>query len=270
MDLKGWDRIEIKETKELPDNAWAFGYFHSSHEDWDGKTWVINLRELKIRDLALFTLGDVRGKKILDVGCGSGAYMLTIAKMGGKIFGQDISADHVSKSSVLLKENGFDANVKAGDAVKILFDDNYFDAVFSADFFEHISYEQKDQVISEVYRVLKPGGVFTIKTPNLDYLKLSTFLKRCVAVFRLKSPFNIYIPHTHNNPDNEHHGLTNYAELSKILFNHMFHCPDVVNVPLIRGNLPKLITSILFGKKRFNEQIIITTRKPLFYSFYSS
>jgi len=268
--LKGWDSIEIKKTEELPKNAWVLGYFHSSHENWNGKTWTRNLHELKIRDLALFALGDVRGKKILDIGCGFGAYMLTIAKMSGNVSGQDISADHVSKSSMLLKENGFDADVKVGDAVKLLFEDSYFDIVFSADFFEHINYEQKNQVISEVYRVLKPGGVFIIKTPNLDYLKLSTFLKRCMAMLRLKSPFNIYIPHTHNNPNNEHHGLTTYSELSKILFDNMFHCPEVINIPLKRKGLPRWVTIFLFGKKRFNEQIIITARKPLFYSFYSS
>ncbi|MDP8230822.1 MAG: methyltransferase domain-containing protein [Candidatus Gorgyraea atricola] len=269
MDLKGWDKMEIKKTEELPSNAWTLGYYHSSHENWDGKTWVRNLHELKIRDLALFVLGDVRCKKILDIGCGPGIYMLTIAKMGGKVSGQDISSDYVNKSSILLKENGFDADVKAGDAVKLLFEDNYFDGVFSADFFEHINYEQKNQVISEVYRVLKPGGTFTIKTPNLDYLRLSVFLKRCMAVFRLRSPFRIYIPHTHNNPNNEHHGLTTYAELSNILFDHMFHSPKVVNIPLKRKGLSKWVTNFLFGKKRFNEQIIVTTRKPLFYGFYS-
>lgn len=84
--------------------------------------------------MALFTLGDVRGKKILDIRCGAWAYMLTIAKMGGKIFGQDISVDYVSRPSMLLKENGFDAGIKAEDAVKLLFEDNYFDGVFSSDF----------------------------------------------------------------------------------------------------------------------------------------
>ena len=143
MDLKGWNRIEIKKTEELSNNAWESGYFHSSHENWDGETWVRNLHELQIRDLALFTLGDVCGRKILDIGCGSGEYMLTIAKMGGKVSGQDISSGNISNSLKILRENGFDADAKVGDAVKLLFNDNYFDAVFSADLFEHISYEQK-------------------------------------------------------------------------------------------------------------------------------
>lgn len=269
MESRGWNAIEIKKTEELPKYDWIFGYFHLSHENWDGKSWIRNLNELKIRDLALFTLGDVKGKKILDIGCGSGVYMLTIAKMGGKVSGQDISADYVSRASALLRENGFDADINTGDAVKLLFEDNCFDMVFSADFFEHINCEQKNKVIAEAYRVLKPGGILTVKTPNLEYLKFSTFLKRCAVVLRLKLPFNIHIPHTHNNPNNEHHGLTTYAELSKILFDNMFHYPVVIDMPLKRKGMPGWVTNFLFGKKKFNEQIIITARKALFYSLYS-
>jgi 2-polyprenyl-3-methyl-5-hydroxy-6-metoxy-1,4-benzoquinol methylase len=219
--------------------------------------------------LALFTIGDVRDKKVLDIGCGSGAYMLTIAKMGGKVSGQDISSGNIENSLKILKQNGFDGDAKIGDAANLLFADNYFDAVFSADFFEHISYEKKNQVIAEVYRVLKPGGVFTIKTPNLDYLKITLILKKISAISRFRSPFNIYIPHTHANPNNEHHGLTTFLELEKILFNNMFHSPKITYIPLVRKNMPMWITKLLFGKKRFTEQIIITTYKPLFYGFYS-
>jgi hypothetical protein len=56
MVFKERDLIAIKKTEELPKNAWALGYFYSSHENWDGKTWVRNLHELQIRDLTLFTL----------------------------------------------------------------------------------------------------------------------------------------------------------------------------------------------------------------------
>ena len=269
MDLKESDRVEIKKYEELSNNAWALGYFCLSDEDGNEKTWVRNFHELFIRDLALFALGDVKNKKILDLGCGSGEYILTMFKMGGICSGQDISSRFVNKALNMLKKGKFRADIKIGSVTKLLFDDNFFDAVFSADFFEHINYEEKNKVISEVYRVLKPGGILTIKTPNLDYLKLSTFLRRCVAILRLKSPFNIYIPHTHHNPDNDHHGLTTYAEVSKILINHMFHCPEVTNISLKRKGLPKWVTSFLFGKKRFTEQIIISSRKPLFYGFYS-
>lgn len=268
MNSKGWDRIEIKKTEELDKDAGVKGFFRSSHENWDEKSWKRNFHELMIRDLLLFTLGDVKDKRILDIGCGEGAYLDIIAKIGGQIFGQDINSEYVNRALKNLKEKGYSTDIKVGTATKILFNDNYFDVVFAADFFEHVSYDEKDRVIAEVYRVLKPGGLFVIKTPNLDYLKISLFLKRISAVLKFKSPFNIHIAHTHNNPDNQHCGLTTYAELEELLFNNTFHFSKVTYIPLIRKNLPSIITKLLYGKRRFCEQIIIATRKPLLLGFY--
>lgn len=270
MTVKGWQSTISKNTEELPPYSWLLGYFHSRHDNWDGKTWSLNLHELQLRDLALFAIGDVEGKKVLDVGCGSGEYMLTLAKMGANVSGQDISNDSVCRASSLLAENGFTADLKSSDAAKLQFNDNYFDAVFTADFFEHISYSQKQQVILEIYRVLKPSGVLVIKTPNLSYLKISVFLKRVKAFLSFRSPFFIYIPHTHNNPDNEHHGLTTYKELEKLLLCSMFHFPETIFALLIRKRLPLFVSKFLFRKKLFTEHIIISVRKPAFYGFYCS
>ena len=264
-----WDRIEIKKSEELPENAWALGYFHSSHEKWDGKTWVRNFHELYIRDMALFALGAVQGERVLDIGCGTGEYMDIMAKMGGVVSGQDISPDCANVALKRLKEKEVNTDIKVGDATKLLFADNYFDAVFSADFFEHITLDQKNKVVSEAYRVLKPGGIFVIKTPNLAYLKISVLIKRVRAILKFKSPLDIYIPHTHNNPDNQHCGLTTHRELEGILLNHMFHAPEITYVYLRRKYIPKAVLSFLYGKKRFSEQIIIEAKKPLFFGFYS-
>lgn len=261
--MKGWNRTEIKSNEELPVDAWTLGYFRISD-----KTWARNFHELMIRDLALFALGDVRGKRVLDVGCGSGEYMDIIAKMGGEVSGQDIFEEAVKRAKEMLKTNGFSADIKVGDAEKLQFKDNYFDGVFSADLFEHIEYDKKEKIVSEIYRVLKPGGALVIKTPNLDYLKITLLLKRIAALLRFKNPFRIYIAHTRNNPDNQHCGLTTYAELERILLNNMFHYPEIFYVPLVRRGLPAAITKFLYGKKKFTEQIIIWARKPLFYGFF--
>ena len=268
MSVTGWSRVEIKKAEELSGDAWAQGYFHSSHDHWDGKTWVRNFHELMMRDLLLLALGDVTGKKILEIGCGQGIYLDLIAKMGGEVSGQDICAEYVNKALMNLRSKEYDADIQVGDAQKLLFRDHSFDGVFTADFFEHITREEKHAVVAEVFRVLKPGGVFVIKTPNLDYLKISLMLKRLAAVLRFKSPLNIHIAHTHNNPDNQHCGLTTYGELEEILLYHFFHPPTITYIPLMRKRLPVGIRKLLYGKKTFCEQILVTTRKPLFLGFY--
>jgi 2-polyprenyl-3-methyl-5-hydroxy-6-metoxy-1,4-benzoquinol methylase len=262
-----WDSVETRTNEDLPKNSWALGYFLSPYKGWDGKTWTRNFHELRARDIALFSLGDVNGKRVLEIGCGDGIYMDIIARMGGVVSGQDISPEHVKNAREYLTGYNFKSEIKVGDAVKLLFDNDYFDAVFSADFFEHITLEQKKKVIAEAYRVLKPGGVMVIKTPNLDYLKISILIKRLCAALKLKSPFNLHIEHTRNNPDSQHCGLTSYLELEEILFDNMFHAPEILYVPLERDGLPKSVQKFLYGKKFFTDAIIIKTRKPLFYGF---
>ena len=173
----------------------------------------------------------------------------------------------MKRGRLRLSKDNIKGELAVGDAVKLDFPDKFFDSAFSSDFFEHISYEVKDKVISEVYRVLKPGGTFTIKTPNLRFLKLVVYLKRIRNLLRLKSPL-IYIAHTRNNPNNEHCGLTTYSELKKLLEDKFFHTPKITYVPLIRKGFPGALTKLLYGRKTFTDTIIITTRKAIFYGYW--
>ena len=265
----GWNKVIVTQARDLPKYSWALAYFQK-HADgkWDGDTYIMNLHELRIRDLALFNLGDIKNKNVLELGCGKGEYMLTVSMLGAIAYGQDIAEESVKIANDRLKENKFSGEAKCGCATTLLFDDNYFDCIYSADFFEHITHEQKQKVIKEAYRVLKPGGGFVIKTPNLNYLKLTTTLRRIKTVLKGRNPFNVHIPHTRNNPDNEHHGLPTFKEMEAILANNMFHIPVITYVPVIRSNLPQFLTKFFYGKKTFTEQIIMTTRKPIFYGLY--
>jgi len=92
-------------------------------------------------------------------------------------------------------------------------------------------------------------------------------IKRLINLLKFKSPF-IFIAHTNNNPNNEHHGLTTYSELTDILERNFFHSPIITYVPLIRKMLPNFLVKFFHKKKLFSETIIITTKKALFYGFY--
>ncbi len=264
--MKGWKSEKVVSSEKL-NSAHEFqerwGFFWSSNDN-EGKEWTRNFQELRLKDLTLFCLGEVKGKKIIDIGCFRADYLLTVAKLGAEyVGGQDLDEDDVKKGRLRLSKENIEGKLVAGDAVKLDFPDNFFDIAFSCDVFEHLSLKVKEKVISEVYRVLKPGGTFVIKTPNLSYLKISIFLRRILNLVMLKSPF-VHIAHTNNNPDNQHHGLTTYSELENLLENNFFHTPEITFVPLIRKRLPKFVTKLLYGKKSFSEHIIISTRKAIF------
>ena len=267
--MKGWKNSEkVVSSEELDRELQERQGFYWTSMSNEGKEWTRNFQAIRLKDLTLFCLGEVKGKKIIDIGCYKADYLITVAKLGaGYIGGQDLNEDAIKKGRLRLSEENIEGKLVAGDAVKLDFPDNFFDIAFSCDVFEHISLEVKEKVISEVYRVLKPGGTFVIKTPNLSYLKICIFLKRILNLVMLKSPF-VYIAHTNNNPDNEHHGLTTYSELENLLENNFFHTPEITYVPLIRKRLPKFVTKLLYGKKSFTEEIIISTRKSIFISMW--
>jgi len=255
-DIKGWGSLD-------QENYWYQGYFHVDFDD--GTVYQRDNDELRIRDEAFFLLGDIEGKKILDMGCGQGLYSLTFLKMGAKLVcGQDIDVDEICIA--LEKMNGLNFGAAIGDCSKLQFNENEFDLVFAGDVFEHITPEQKESFITEAYRVLKPGGVFAIKTPNKNYLRLTNVLHRVKAILKFRKFWNIHIAHTRNNPDNEHHGLTTYKELIGIFDNTMFH-PAVITTMDFNRSLPRWLCKIL-GRLGLSAQIVLSVRKPIFYGIY--
>ena len=104
---KGWNSEEIVSSEELDrEYAWAKGFFWSSLHNWDGKEWKRNFNEIRQRDLMLFALGDVEGKKVLDIGCGAAEYLTAIGKMGAEyVGGQDINEDAVRRGQLRLSKS---------------------------------------------------------------------------------------------------------------------------------------------------------------------
>jgi ubiquinone/menaquinone biosynthesis C-methylase UbiE len=108
-------------------------YWNDHADLWFGTTSLpeYGVRFPKEDDLKLF--GDIRGKKMLEICCGSGHSLLYNAKRGaGELWGIDISEKQLENASVLLKENGFEAHLqcaKMEDELNVLRE--YFDYVYS-------------------------------------------------------------------------------------------------------------------------------------------
>lgn len=110
------------------------------------------------------------GGKGLDVGCGSGALTIACAKAnpGAEMLGIDRwEAEYVSYSCDLCRRNSAAEGVKnarfaKGDAIKLDFPDETFDAVTSNYVYHNIGLVDKQQLLRETLRVLKKGGTFAI------------------------------------------------------------------------------------------------------------
>jgi ubiquinone/menaquinone biosynthesis C-methylase UbiE len=105
---------------------------------------------------------ELDSEKILDAGCGEGHCLEHINGVLGEreYYGVDITKEAIDSASTRCKyAKLFQANIK-----KLPFDDNYFDLVICTEVIEHI-YDTK-AVLSEIERVLKPGGNLIITFPN--------------------------------------------------------------------------------------------------------
>src|SRR2546429_1620922 len=93
------------------------------------------------------------GSSVLDLGCGAGMLAL-LKRKGVTLTGVDLSSD----CSLAARRNGYDATFTA-KLSRLPFPDASFDYVVSLDVLGHVGFEEKDQVLAEIKRVLRPGGV---------------------------------------------------------------------------------------------------------------
>lgn len=98
---------------------------------------------------------DLKNKVILEIGCGKGEMLKHIASNYKPKYMVDIDP---MISDVYKAEEGSHWKICKGDALKLEFPDQSFDIVISVAAFEHIS--DLDRCLSEIKRVLKPGGIF--------------------------------------------------------------------------------------------------------------
>ncbi|MEN9389784.1 MAG: hypothetical protein RLY61_868 [Candidatus Parcubacteria bacterium] len=113
-----------------------------------------------------------RGASVLDAGCGNGNFIIDENRaIINWACGVDLKQDYTSKNVCLdeIKYAKLDANP---------YPDNSFDAVVSLWVVEHL--DQPLSVFKELYRVLKPNGLFLFATPNKNYfpLLLNQFLTK--------------------------------------------------------------------------------------------
>lgn len=102
----------------------------------------------------------VKGKHVLDVGCGTGYGTALLAEVADKATGIDSSRQAIRYA----KRHYHVPEFFVMDAHKLEFDNESFDLVFSSENFEHLVNQQEH--LREVRRVLKHDGVCFIATPN--------------------------------------------------------------------------------------------------------
>lgn len=104
-----------------------------------------------------------KGERLLDIGCGDGIIGYFAKNNYRQIYGVDIS-DIALK---IAEERGVITRKINANNDALPFEDNYFDAVTCLDVIEHVF--EPINLINEISRVLKKGGILIVSTPNIRY-----------------------------------------------------------------------------------------------------
>lgn len=97
--------------------------------------------------------------KVLEYGCGPGRNIVKYRKSFKRVDGVDISEVLIEKAKQYTQAEKINSSLKTCDGKSIPFDDSSYDSVFSVICLQHIaSFEIRDSILREIYRVLKDDG----------------------------------------------------------------------------------------------------------------
>jgi ubiquinone/menaquinone biosynthesis C-methylase UbiE len=117
------------------------------------------------------------GHRVLDVGCGPGTDTISISQLVGStgiVHGIDYDVEMIEKADQRAREAGVADRImhRHGDAISLPYESNYFHSCRSERLFQHLS--QPQRVLSEMFRVTRPGGWIVVLDSDHSSLSIDT------------------------------------------------------------------------------------------------
>jgi SAM-dependent methyltransferase len=127
---------------------------HASQLGGDAPVWGV----WAIPEARLKVLGDVRGLRVLELGCGGGQWSRWLVAAGARPVGLDLSLNQLRHASGLLGRRAGSVPLVTADAERTPFADESFDVVMC----DHgaMTFADPYRTVPEAARVLRPGGLF--------------------------------------------------------------------------------------------------------------
>lgn len=124
-----------------------------------------NLREHRPFTVARYKicmemLGEIENRTLVDLGCGDGALAGMVARAGGRIIGVEPNEIGLELARRMFAKHSLSGTFYSSSSEV---DDCSCDAVVCADVIEHV--DNPDDVLTEIFRILKPEGIAVISTP---------------------------------------------------------------------------------------------------------
>jgi demethylmenaquinone methyltransferase/2-methoxy-6-polyprenyl-1,4-benzoquinol methylase len=158
------EKVKPYKHSDLSKKEQVTQMFDTISKEYDGLNRVISFGiDVKWRKKVVAIVSAQQPKTILDIATGTGDLAINLAKTNAaKIVGFDISPGmlEIGKKKIAQKQLEHKIEMVLGDSESMPFDDNAFDAITVA--FGVRNFENLEQGLSEILRVLKPNGTFVI------------------------------------------------------------------------------------------------------------
>ena len=118
----------------------------------------------------LLLAGGVEGKKILEIGAGTGRDSFPLIRHGADVVQLDYAENSLRILKRLAEELKLPATIVGGDTFQLPFPDETFDVVFHQGLLEHFRHPQAEALLKENVRVLKRGGILLVDVPQRYHL----------------------------------------------------------------------------------------------------
>ncbi len=138
-------------------------------------------------------LRDRAAGRAIDLGCGTGTNVITLARLGWQVTGVDFVPRAVAQARKKIKQAGVRADVRVGDVARLDGIPGPFDLALDIGCFHSLSVQEKGEYLDRMERILAPGGfwfLYAFTSPGGEEATRSlnpVDLERITARFALRS-----------------------------------------------------------------------------------
>lgn len=265
--------MEIEVVKRLMDEKYKF--WKTSHPYLQGKSddfWQFHKaaelpKRLQYLRILFKYIEDTSSTDIVDVGIGWGMFPFLLHKLGMNVTGLEWGG--IGSQEELEKNHpGVKVHACYYEKEQWPLQDNSVDIVTHLDLIEHV-HPPWQFMFQEIMRILKPGGVLIIATPNFASLrKRLSLLSGCHPVGQLDLFFE-------SDPFTEHIRELTLEEVSQILkwsgfeiisancVNHLYHYRYAQATTAIRKIILKIYKLLTLLKNDLKDTVVVVARKPI-------